>query len=193
MYLCEPVSKGEITYCELRIATLSSLCTYCSHFFTVGADEIVPHYTATCPIVIFPEGKNVRWRQKSSIRVRWEWGGGVGFSLYSIPIAIFWGEGGVGMGVVAEIEGNHSLIASTRSYFKKYQCRGVLLIWIKVGQGPTALAVGAGGIVWTFFLSSIFFFLSPSVGDGPIKTDILSQRAVKPQPTNQLLYEFWFI
>ena len=31
----------------------------------------------------------------------------------------------------------------------------------KIGQGPTALAVGAGGVVWTFFLSSIFsrFFL----------------------------------
>ena len=30
-----------------------------------------------------------------------------------------------------------------------------------VGQGPTALAVGAGGGFWTFFLSSIFshFFL----------------------------------
>ena len=42
-----------------------------------------------------------------------------------------------------------------------FQCRGVLLIWTKVGQGPTALAVGAGGVVWTFFLSSIFsrFFL----------------------------------
>ena len=33
--------------------------------------------------------------------------------------------------------------------------------WIIVGQGPTALAVGAGGVVWTFFLSSIIslFFL----------------------------------
>ena len=42
-----------------------------------------------------------------------------------------------------------------------FQCRGVLLIWIIVRQGPTALAVGAGGVVWTFFLSSIFsrFFL----------------------------------
>ena len=28
-------------------------------------------------------------------------------------------------------------------------------IWIIEGQGPTALAVGAGGVVWTFFLSSI--------------------------------------
>ena len=25
-----------------------------------------------------------------------------------------------------------------------FQCRGVLLIWITVEQGPTALAVGAG-------------------------------------------------
>ena len=29
------------------------------------------------------------------------------------------------------------------------------LIWIRAGQGLTALAVGAGGVVWTFFLSSI--------------------------------------
>ena len=42
-----------------------------------------------------------------------------------------------------------------------FLCRGVLLIWITVGQGPTALAVGAGGVVWTFLLSSIIslFFL----------------------------------
>ena len=42
-----------------------------------------------------------------------------------------------------------------------FQCRGVLLIWIIVGQGPAVLAVGAGGVVWTFFLSSItsLFFL----------------------------------
>ena len=32
-------------------------------------------------------------------------------------------------------------------------------IWITVGQGPTALAVGAGGVVWTFVLSSILSFL----------------------------------
>ena len=32
--------------------------------------------------------------------------------------------------------------------------------WITVVQGPTALAVGAGGAVWTFLLSSI---LSPSL------------------------------
>ena len=28
-------------------------------------------------------------------------------------------------------------------------------IWITVGQWPTALAVDAGGVVWTFLLSSI--------------------------------------
>ena len=41
------------------------------------------------------------------------------------------------------------------------QCRGVLLVWMIVGQGLIALAIGAGGVVWTFFLSSIFsvFFL----------------------------------
>ena len=38
-------------------------------------------------------------------------------------------------------------------------------IWITVGQGPTALAVGAGCFFfWTFFL----FSYSLSLGDGPI-------------------------
>ena len=42
-----------------------------------------------------------------------------------------------------------------------FQCRGVLLIWIIVGQGPTALAVGAGGGCLDIFfsrLSVLFFF-----------------------------------
>ena len=36
-------------------------------------------------------------------------------------------------------------------------------IWILVGQGPTVLAVGVGGVVWTFLLSSILslLFLPP--------------------------------
>ena len=39
----------------------------------------------------------------------------------------------------------------------------------RVGQGPTALAVGAGGgVVWTFFLSSIIsFFFLPLFGRRP--------------------------
>ena len=36
---------------------------------------------------------------------------------------------------------------------------GRLTIWTTVRQGPTALAVGAGGGVWTFLLSSILSFL----------------------------------
>ena len=37
-----------------------------------------------------------------------------------------------------------------------FRCRGVLLALIIVGQGPTALAVGAGGGCLEFLLSSIF-------------------------------------
>ena len=42
-----------------------------------------------------------------------------------------------------------------------FQCRGVLLIWIIVGQGPTALAVGADGDGLDILPSSIIshFFL----------------------------------
>ena len=40
--------------------------------------------------------------------------------------------------------------------------------WIRVGQGPSVLAVGAGGVVWTFFLSIISFSFSLSLRDGPI-------------------------
>ena len=36
---------------------------------------------------------------------------------------------------------------------------GCPTFWIIVGQGPIALAVGAGGVVWTFFLSSIHSLL----------------------------------
>ena len=44
-----------------------------------------------------------------------------------------------------------------------FQCRGVLLIWITVGQGPTALAIGAGGgCLAIFYLVYHFSFLSPS-------------------------------
>ena len=32
-----------------------------------------------------------------------------------------------------------------------------------VGHEPNALAVGAGGVVWAFLFSSIFYFLSPSL------------------------------
>ena len=45
-----------------------------------------------------------------------------------------------------------------------FQWRGVLLIWIRVGQGPTTLAVGAGGgCLDIFSLAYNFSFLSPSL------------------------------
>ena len=48
------------------------------------------------------------------------------------------------------------------------QCRGVLLIWNRVGHGPAVLAVGAGGVVWTFFLLSfISLFFLPLSGRRP--------------------------
>ena len=40
-----------------------------------------------------------------------------------------------------------------------FQCRGVLLIWIIVGQGPVALVVGAGGGCLDIFLSSVLSLL----------------------------------
>ena len=43
-------------------------------------------------------------------------------------------------------------------------------IWITVGQGPTALAVSAGGGVFGHFYSPLSFIssFSLSLGDGPI-------------------------
>ena len=50
-----------------------------------------------------------------------------------------------------------------------FQGRSVLLIWIIVGQGPTALAVGAGGGGLDIFtLICPFSSFSFSLGDGPI-------------------------
>ena len=61
-------------------------------------------------------------------------------------------------------------------------------IWITVGQGPTALAVGAGGSCLEFFTLIYPFFL-PLFGRRPDMDSILSQKAVKPktnQPINQI-------
>ena len=46
----------------------------------------------------------------------------------------------------------------------KFQCRGVLQVWIRVGQGPTALAVGASGSRLNI-LSLVYHlsFLSPTL------------------------------
>ena len=56
-----------------------------------------------------------------------------------------------------------------RSCWVNFQCLGVLLIWIIVGQGPIALAVGAGGgCLDIFTLTYPFSSFSLSLGDGPI-------------------------
>ena len=41
-----------------------------------------------------------------------------------------------------------------------FRGRAVLLIWIKVGQGPTTLAAGAVRVAWTFFFSQLSFLSS---------------------------------
>ena len=53
-----------------------------------------------------------------------------------------------------------------------FQCRGALQIWITVGKGPNA----GEGCLDIFSLVDLFSFLSPSLEDGPIQTEILSQR-----------------
>ena len=57
-----------------------------------------------------------------------------------------------------------------RRCWVNFQCLGVLLVWIIVGQRPIVLAEGAGGGLFGHFfshLSLLFsFFLSP--GDGVI-------------------------
>ena len=71
-----------------------------------------------------------------------------------------------------------------RKCWVNFQCRGVLQIWIIVGQGPTALAEGAVG-VWTFFLPSIIS-LSLLLEDGPIWTEI---KYINPiNPINEMDY-----
>ena len=45
---------------------------------------------------------------------------------------------------------------------------GILLHWMIVGQGPIALAIGAGGVVWTFlFFSIVSHFFLPLSGRRP--------------------------
>ena len=51
-----------------------------------------------------------------------------------------------------------------------FQCRGVLLIWMIVGQGPIALAVGAGGgslDIFSHIYHFSFVFFLPLSGRRP--------------------------
>ena len=62
-------------------------------------------------------------------------------------------------------------------------------IRITVGQGPTALAVDAGGVVWTFLLSSILSPLFPSLWETAryILKYCLKGPFNPKQPTNQFM------
>ena len=70
-----------------------------------------------------------------------------------------------------------------------FKCLGVLLIWIRVGQGPSALVVGVGGgCLDIFSLVYHFSFLSPSLWETAryrlkyCLKGLLSRK----QPTNQI-------
>ena len=67
---------------------------------------------------------------------------------------------------------------------------------LSVPRRPTNLDISRARAYWVcsrcgrglldfFSLAYLFSFFSPSVGDGPIWSEILSQRAVKPQKTSQ--------
>ena len=70
-----------------------------------------------------------------------------------------------------------------------FQCRGVLLVWITVGQGPIVLAVGAGGgCLDIFSLVCRFSFLSPSLWEtARYRLKYCLKGPLNPkQPTSQL-------
>ena len=75
-----------------------------------------------------------------------------------------------------------------------FQCHGVLLVWMVVGQGPTVLVIGAGGGLMDTFLSPILSLSSSlSLGDGSILAEIFSQRAIKPKPSDKVVLIFIFL
>ena len=74
-----------------------------------------------------------------------------------------------------------------------FQCRGVLVIRLIVGQGPTALAVGAGGgCLDIFILIYLFFPLSPSLrATARYRLKYCLKGPINPkQPTNQIVPSF---
>ena len=70
-----------------------------------------------------------------------------------------------------------------------FECRGVSLIWIIVGQGPIALAGGAGTGNLDIFRSSIISVLSPSLWEtAPYRLKYCLKGPLTPkQPTNQII------
>ena len=80
-----------------------------------------------------------------------------------------------------------------RRCWVNFQFRGVLLIWIIVGQGPIALAVGAGGgCLDIFSLNYPFSPLSPSLWEtARYRLKYCLKGPLNPkQPTNQIFHIF---
>ena len=78
-----------------------------------------------------------------------------------------------------------------RRCWVNFQCRGILLIWIIVGQGPIALAIGAGGgCLDIFSLIYHFSFLSPSLWEtARYRLKYCLKGPLNPeQPTNRATY-----
>ena len=77
-----------------------------------------------------------------------------------------------------------------RRCWVNFQCRGVLQVWMTVGQGPIALAVGAGGgCLDIFSLIYLFSFHSPSLWEmAQYRLKYCLKGPLNPkQPTNQHL------
>ena len=68
-----------------------------------------------------------------------------------------------------------------------FQCRGVLLIWLIVGQGPIALAAGAVGFFFDIFLPPLIsLFFLPLPGTARYRLKYCLKEPLSPQqPTNQ--------
>ena len=82
-----------------------------------------------------------------------------------------------------------------RRCWVNFQCRGVLLTGITVGQGPIVLAVGAGGgCLDIFSLIYQFSFLSPSLWEtARYRLKYCLRGPLSPnQPTNQALKHFLY-
>ena len=77
-----------------------------------------------------------------------------------------------------------------RRCWVNFQCRSALLVWMIVGQGPIALAVGAGGGLFGHFSHIyLFSFLSPSLWETALyRLKYCLKGPLNPkQPTNQKL------
>ena len=71
-----------------------------------------------------------------------------------------------------------------------FQCRGVLLIWIRVRQGPTALAMGADGGCLDIFTLVYHLYSFPSLWETAryrLKYCRKGPFGPKNQPTNQIM------